>query len=166
MTSSRVVIGAVGRSRLDRPGAAPPPAVSDGHHSRDLKAMLLKAGLRPTRQRLALGELLFAKGNRHTTAEVLHGEAIAARIPVSLATIYNTLNQLTNVGLLRQVPVDGSKMYFDTNLSEHQHFYLEGDNELLDIADANSIESKWPIPPEGYEIVRIDIVIRLRRSSR
>jgi Fur family iron response transcriptional regulator len=160
------MIGADGRSRLDRSDAAPPPVASIGHHPRDLRAMLVKTGLRPTRQRLALGELLFAKGNRHVTAEMLHGEAIGAGIPVSLATIYNTLNQLTDVGLLRQVPVDGSKMYFDTNLSKHQHFYVEGDNELLDIADGNSVEGKWPTPPEGHEIVRIDIVVRLRRVTR
>jgi Fur family iron response transcriptional regulator len=165
MSPSRSVIGADGPAFPDRSIAETPLVDSDGRHLRGLRARLVEAGLRPTRQRLALGELLFVKGNRHITAEILHEEAMDAKIPVSLATIYNTLNQFTDVGLLRQVPVDGSKMYFDTNLSKHQHFYVEGENELLDISVTDSIEGKWPAPPEGYEIVRIDVVVRLRRTS-
>ena len=81
------------------------------------KAMLRQVGLRPTRQRMALGWILFAKGDRHLTAEMLYEEATKAKVPVSLATVYNTLHQFTEVGLLRQVAVDGSKTYFDTNVS-------------------------------------------------
>ena len=91
------------------------------------------AGLRPTRQRMALGWLLFGKGARHLTAEMLYEEATLAKVPVSLATVYNTLNQLTDAGLLRQVSVDGTKTYFDTNVSAHHHFYLENKHELVDI---------------------------------
>ena len=83
----------------------------------DVKAMLRDVGLRPTRQRMALGWILFAKGDRHLTAEMLYEEATKAKVPVSLATVYNTLHQFTDVGLLRQVAVDGSKTYFDTNAS-------------------------------------------------
>ena len=82
----------------------------------DVKAMLREVGLRPTRQRMALGWILFAKGDRHLTAEMLYEEATRAKVPVSLATVYNTLHQFTDVGLLRQVAVDGSKTYFDTNV--------------------------------------------------
>ena len=89
----------------------------------DVRAMLRKVGLRPTRQRMELGWLLFSKGDRHLTAEMLFEEASNARVPVSLATVYNTLNQFTDVGLLRQVAVDGSKTYFDTNTSDHYHFF-------------------------------------------
>ena len=88
----------------------------------DVKAKLRDVGLRPTRQRMALGWILFAKGDRHVTAEMLYEEATHAKVPVSLATVYNTLHQFTEVGLLRQVAVDGSKAYFDTNNSEHHHF--------------------------------------------
>ena len=91
----------------------------------DVRTMLRKVGLRPTRQRMALGWILFAKGDRHLTAEMLFEEASKARVPVSLATVYNTLNQFTEVGLLRQVAVDGSKTYFDTNVSDHHHFFVE-----------------------------------------
>ena len=99
----------------------------------DVKAKLREVGLRPTRQRMALGWILFAKGDRHITAEMLYEEANRAKVPVSLATVYNTLHQFTEVGLLRQVAVDGSKAYFDTNNTEHHHFFIEEKNDLLDI---------------------------------
>ena len=130
----------------------------------DVNEMLQAAGLRPTRQRMALGWLLFGKGARHLTAEMLYEEATLAKVPVSLATVYNTLNQLTDAGLLRQVSVDGTKTYFDTNVSSHHHFYLEGSHELVDIPDLNLELSSMPDVPEGYEIARIDMVVRLRRK--
>jgi Fur family iron response transcriptional regulator len=132
----------------------------------DVKAMLRQVGLRPTRQRMALGWILFGKGDRHITAEMLYEEASKAKVPVSLATVYNTLHQFTDVGLLRQVAVDGSKTYFDTNNTQHHHFFVEGENALLDIPDSAVIVEESPIPPEGYEIVRIDVVVRLRRKGR
>src|SRR3954471_3767403 len=116
-------------SRADRP-------VSPWH---DTKPMLRQVGLRPTRQRMSLGWILFAKGDRHITAEMLYEEASMATVPVSLATVYNTLHQSPEVGLLRQVAVDGSKTYFDTNASDHHHFFVEGDNELVDIPGADVI---------------------------
>src|SRR5678816_1525945 len=132
----------------------------------DVKSMLRDVGLRPTRQRMALGWILFAKGDRHITAEMLYEEATKAKVPVSLATVYNTLHQFTDVGLLRQVAVDGSKTYFDTNVSQHHHFFVEGENDLLDIPNADVVVGKTPIPPEGYEVARIDVVVRLRRKGR
>src|SRR5258708_38156676 len=132
----------------------------------DVKAMLRDVGLRPTRQRLALGCILFGKGALHLTAEMLYEEATKAKVPVSLATVYNTLHQFTEVGLLRQVAVDGSKTYFDTNASDHHHFFLEGQNELLDIPGAEVMVGKMPSVPEGFEIARIDVVVRLKQKSR
>jgi Fur family iron response transcriptional regulator len=131
----------------------------------DVKSMLRDVGLRPTRQRMSLGWILFAKGDRHVTAEMLYEEATKAKVPVSLATVYNTLHQFTEVGLLRQVAVDGSKTYFDTNVSDHHHFFVEGDNELVDIAGPEVVVDKTPIAPEGYEIARIDVVVRLRKAG-
>jgi Fur family iron response transcriptional regulator len=132
----------------------------------DVKSMLRDVGLRPTRQRMALGWILFAKGDRHLTAEMLYEEATKAKVPVSLATVYNTLHQFTDVGLLRQVAVDGSKTYFDTNTTAHHHFFVEGDNALVDIPGAEEIVSKMPAAPEGYEIARIDVVVRLRKKAK
>ena len=131
----------------------------------DVKALLRQVGLRPTRQRMALGWLLFGKGDRHLTAEMLYEEASRAKVPVSLATIYNTLHQFTEVGLLRQVAVEGSKAYFDTNASTHHHFFIEGADELLDIPSAEVVIGKTPLPPEGFEIERVDVVVRLKRKS-
>src|SRR5665213_1628018 len=99
----------------------------------ELRSMLRKSGLRPTRQRVALAAILYGHGNRHISAESLHGEALLQRVPVSLATIYNTLHQFTDAGLLREVAVDGSKTYFDTNVLHHDHFLVEGVNTLIDI---------------------------------
>jgi Fur family transcriptional regulator, iron response regulator len=131
----------------------------------DVKAMLRQVGLRPTRQRMALGWILFSKGDRHLTAEMLYEEATRARVPVSLATVYNTLHQFTEVGLLRQVAVDGSKAYFDTNASEHHHFFVDGEDVLIDVPEADVIVNKMPDAPEGFEIARIDVVVRLRRKE-
>src|SRR5262249_12049859 len=113
----------------------------------DVKAMLRRVRLRPTRQRMALGWMLFAKGGRHITAEGLYEEALKAKVPVSLATVYNTLHQFTEVGLLRQLTVDGSKAFFDTNATKHHHFFIEGENDLIDIADSEIALGKIPVPP-------------------
>jgi Fur family iron response transcriptional regulator len=124
---------------------------------------LRSAGLRPTRQRLALAELLFAGGNRHISAEALHVEAQAANVPVSLATVYNTLHQFTAAGLLREFALDGSKTYFDTNVSDHHHFFLEDDSLMFDVPETEIGLDRLPEPPPGTEISRVDVVIRLRR---
>jgi len=131
----------------------------------DVKSMLRQVGLRPTRQRMALGWILFAKGDRHLTAEMLYEEATKAKVPVSLATVYNTLHQFTDVGLLRQVAVDGSKTYFDTNVSNHHHFFVEGENALVDIPHAEVMLDRLPQAPQGYEVARVDVVVRLRKTS-
>jgi Fur family iron response transcriptional regulator len=130
----------------------------------ELEAMLRKVGLRPTRQRVTLAWILFGKGNRHVTAESLYEEARAAQMPVSLATIYNTLHQFTEAGLLRQIAVDGTRAYFDTNVSTHHHFLIESENELIDIPRTDVIIITTPTPPDGYEVARVDVVMRLRKK--
>jgi Fur family iron response transcriptional regulator len=128
-------------------------------------ARLIAAGLRPTRQRVALGELLFSGGDRHVTAERLFEEATAARMPVSLATVYNTLHQFTAAGLLREIAVDGERVYFDTNVSDHHHFLLEDSGELRDIAGARVVIGDLPDPPPGLKVARVDVVVRLTRDE-
>jgi Fur family iron response transcriptional regulator len=131
-----------------------------------LRERLRGVGLRPTRQRTSLGWLLFAKGDRHVSAEILYEEAMKARVPVSLATVYNTLHQFTEVGLLREVAVDGSKTWFDTNADTHHHFFVEGENRLIDVEAADVGVCHLPPVPEGYEIARVDVVVRLRKTRR
>jgi Fur family iron response transcriptional regulator len=128
----------------------------------DLRMKLRAVGLRPTRQRVALGWLLFGEGDRHLSAETLLEEAQASRVPVSLATIYNCLHQFTQAGLLREVAVDGSKAYFDTNVSHHDHFLIEGTNMLIDIPQVGVDMAHLPEPPKGTRIARVEVVVRLR----
>ena len=126
-------------------------------------ARLREAGLRPTRQRIELASLLFAQGHRHLTAEALHAEAAKAGAKVSLATVYNTLNQFTDAGLLRQVVVDAARSYFDTNTGEHQHFFVEDEDQLIDIPGEAITVSGVPTPPTGTSLARVDVVVRVRR---
>ena len=128
-----------------------------------LLSRLRGAGLRPTRQRLALAQLLFDGEDRHVTAEQLHGEALAASIAVSLATVYNTLHQFTQAGLLQQVVVDASRCYFDTNVGDHQHFYSPDDETLVDIPGHDIKVSGWPQAPKGMAVERVDVIVRLKR---
>jgi Fur family iron response transcriptional regulator len=122
---------------------------------------LRHAGLRPTRQRLALAELLFGQGDRHVTAEMLRAEAMKHAIPVSLATVYNTLHQFVNAGLLREVAIQGDKAFFDTNTSEHFHFVYEKEGRLVDISCQDVKIENLPEIPAGNVISRIDVLIRL-----
>ncbi len=131
----------------------------------DLRDKLRRVGLRPTRQRVSLGWLLFGKGDRHVTAELLYEEASRARVPVSLATVYNTLHQFTEAGLLRQLVVDGGKAYFDTNPTEHHHFFVEDDENLIDMPGENVKVLDLPDAPAGYEVARVDVIVRVRRRD-
>ena len=125
---------------------------------------LRAAGLRPTRQRLALARLLFDGGDCHVTAEYLHGQAQVRSIRVSLATVYNTLHQFTAAGLLREVVVEPGRSYFDTNVSDHHHFFCESTGHLQDIPGELVMVGQLPQPPEGAEIRRVDVIIRIRRD--
>jgi Fur family iron response transcriptional regulator len=155
------------KAQVDR-GSVPNASGRDAMHGcpvHDLRHKLRDAGLRPTRQRVALGWLLFAKGDRHVTAEKLYEEATGARVPISLATVYNTLHQFTEAGLLREIAVDGSKTYFDTNVSNHHHFLYEDSNQLVDIPGSAFPVGPLPSAPEGMEVCRVDVVIRLKRKT-
>ncbi|MEJ1967632.1 MAG: iron response transcriptional regulator IrrA [Rhizomicrobium sp.] len=127
-------------------------------------ARLRAAGLRPTRQRLELVGLLYADGDRHMTAESLHEDALAAGVQVSLATVYNTLHQFTEAGLLRQVVVDAARSYFDTNTGDHQHFFVEDEGLLIDIPGEHIAVAGVPEPPKGMAVDRIDVVVRVKRA--
>jgi Fur family iron response transcriptional regulator len=132
-------------------------------HDGPITAQLRHAGLKPTRKRVALGRILFAKGDRHVSAEDLHAEAQAAGIRVSLATVYNTLNQFTAAGLLLEVVIDGGRTYFDTNVSDHHHFFVEGEARLIDMKEGLDIGSLPPPPEEDMEITGVDVFVRVRR---
>jgi Fur family iron response transcriptional regulator len=127
---------------------------------------LATADLRPTRQRIALADLLVGDGqDRHVTAEWLHRAADAAEMSVSLATVYNTLRSFSDAGLITEITVDGGKSYFDTRPDDHTHFYLEEEGHVMDVPDGSVSFDQLPEPPEGMEIDRVDVVIRLRKKS-
>lgn len=142
------------------------PEKLQGSDSRRTAKLLRQAGLRPTRQRMALGALLFEGEDRHVTAELLHAEAVAIGHHVSLATVYNTLHQFKRAGMLRELAINGAKAYFDTNTSNHNHFFIESEGALRDIpASAIRVEGV-PEPPEGMEISHIDVVVRVVKQDR
>jgi Fur family iron response transcriptional regulator len=128
---------------------------------KDVSETLRRAGLRPTRQRVALARLLFANGDRHVTAEMLHEEAVRSGQRVSLATVYNTLHQFKRAGLLREVAICGQCAYFDTNTSNHNHYFIESDGSLIDIPGTTVRVDGLPPPPENLTISHIDVVVRL-----
>lgn len=148
-----------------RPGEADASMQRQGCPFHEVRQRLRRVGLRPTRQRISLGWVLFAKGDRHVSAELLYEEAMRERIPVSLATIYNTLRQFTDAGLLRELAIEGSKTYFDTSCHDHHHFVIEGENRVIDIPAREIDISSLPTPPEGYEIAHVDVVVRLRKAE-
>ena len=129
----------------------------------DFTTRLRTAGLRPTRQRVALARLLFDGEPRHVTAEGLHAEVRAKRTGVSLATVYNTLNQFRDAGLLREVVVAPGRSYFDTNTGHHHHFFVENDGELHDFPSDKVTVAGLPVPPKGTKVSRVDVIVRVRR---
>ena len=138
--------------------------MTDSIHAKGAE-WLNSAGLRPTRQRLALAALLVGDGqNRHVTAESLHAASQNSDEAVSLATVYNTLRAFCDAGLMQEVMVDGSKSYFDTRTDDHPHFYWEDSSTLTDAPADELAISSLPAAPAGMEIARVDVVIRLRKA--
>jgi Fur family iron response transcriptional regulator len=138
--------------------------IPSGAHCKIIPELLREAGLRPTRQRIALATLLFSGQDRHISAETLHAEATATGEHISLATVYNTLHHFTKAGLLRELALEGSRAYFDTNTSNHNHFFIQEKGEVLDIPSNCIRVDGLPEPPEGLKISHVDVVVRLVRK--
>jgi Fur family iron response transcriptional regulator len=132
---------------------------------RDIRERLNQAGLRPTRQRIALAALLFGSGDRHLTAEKLYEEARTCKHPPSLATVYNTLHQFAEHGLVREIALYGATIWYDTKVGPHFHFYLDDRDQLVDIPDELIPLVDIPAPP-GMEIAGIDVVVRVKPTPK
>lgn len=146
------------RSSEERPPLTVPTA-------QDLERRLKDAQIRPTRQRLGLAGLLFSQGDRHVSADDLYAEARGAGIDVSLATVYNTLNQFTDAGLLREVVVEAGRSYFDTNVDDHHHLFHETSGRLTDIP-LHSVEvAALPDLPSGLRLKRVDVILRVTEAD-
>jgi Fur family iron response transcriptional regulator len=127
--------------------------------------LLTGAGLRPTRQRLALAALLFDGVHKHVTAEQVYADCVQRRARISLATVYNSLNHFTAAGLLHQVVIDGGQVFFDTNIGDHHHIFDEDSGRLTDIPAAAVRVSGLPELPRDKQLARIDVVFRVRSPA-
>jgi Fur family iron response transcriptional regulator len=130
--------------------------------SDEVQQRLRQAGLRPTRQRMAIGRLLFGSSHRHVTVDDLFQEAQAADERLSLATIYNTLHHFSEAGLVRRICTGGERVYFDTDTGDHHHFYVEAESRVFDVPEGKATVDHIPAPPPGYEITKVDVVIHIR----
>lgn len=128
-------------------------------------AQLRAAGLRPTRQRVALAAILFDGQDRHVSAEWLYDVAKQSGADVSLATVYNTLHQFTAAGLLREITVDSTRTYFDTNIGDHHHMFLEHEDKVIDVPSNAVSVNRLPDIPDGMELVSVDVLVRVRPKS-
>ena len=128
------------------------------------KEILKKLKLRPTLQRVAITEILLRKKQVHVTAYSLEKLMVKNKIFISRATIYNNLNELSNRGFLKKVIVKNDKMWFDTNLSKHHHFYDEEEDKLVDIQEKEINFSKFPKAPQGRSIKSVDIIINIKKD--
>ena len=147
----------------------PAPADGDGairalHGEGAWRQLLNGVGLKPTRQRLALSEVLFGSGGRHLTADMIYRELVGAGEAISRGTVYNTLHEFGRAGLVRQIGASREKSFFDTDPSAHHHFFVDGEERLLDIEDGLAF-ARFPEIPEGYELAGIDAIVHLRRRS-
>ena len=128
----------------------------------DFAKQLRLVGLRPTRQRVAIAALLLDGRHRHVSADSLAEEITAAGLQVSGGTVYNTLNQFTDAGLLRRVLVHNEYSLFDTNTDYHHHFYEASTNQLVDIPNDDVVLAKLPQAPDGHEIKAVDVIIHIQ----
>lgn len=148
-----------------RPGPRPEGAMGQGCSFANVRERLRRAGLRPTRQRIAIGWLLFGRGDRHVTAEMVFEEVRAGKVHLSLATVYNTLHQFSEAGLLREIALYGSTVWYDTNTGPHYHFYVMDRDELLDIPGDLLRALPLPPAPEGMEILGVDMIVRVKSNG-
>lgn len=154
------------RSDISLSSHSPAPVVEPIESSRRacLTAILRMAGMRPTRQRLDLADRLIGR-DRHVTAEELYVEAAAGGHELSLATVYNTLRQFQSSGLVRELAFEGMRSVFDTDTSRHHHFYLTEESRIIDIPADSLLVPDLPGVPDGYEVNRVEVVVRLRRKE-
>ena len=127
-----------------------------------LAKTLRAAGLRPTRQRLAIAALLLDGRHRHLSAESLSAEIRASGVQMADGTVYNTLNQFTDAGLLRRVTIHNEHSLFDTNVDHHHHFYDGEADQLFEVPADQVVLAHLPTAPDGHEIQSVDVVIHIK----
>ena len=127
---------------------------------KDIKHFLRQNSLRPTKQRVIIANYLFDGVNKHVTAETLSNKLLKMKAGISLATIYNTLHDFYEKGLLKKLMINSERIYFDTNTEHHHHFYSKKDQKLIDINVAMKV-SALPKPPKNKKINKIEVLVHL-----
>jgi len=122
---------------------------------------LQSAGLRATPKRIAIGGLLFDGHDRHVTADDVAAMARKAGVRVSLATVYNTLNQFVSAGLMKRIILDTDRTYFDTNVSDHHHLFFEQNGALHDIPGDSIRVEGLPDIPAGAKVRSVEVIVRM-----
>lgn len=128
-----------------------------------LLAKLRQANLRPTRQRLALAQIILTGPKRHLDAHTALRDAHGLGLKLSLATVYNTLDAFCRVGLMRRIAIASRQAIYDRGMSDHHHFLVDDDGSIMDIPEGTLRLDTLPDPPAGYAVVGADIIVRLRR---
>jgi Fe2+/Zn2+ uptake regulation proteins len=126
--------------------------------------MLRHAGIRPTRQRVTIMRTIRVGGRRHLTPEGFHRELSEAGLKLALGTVYNTLNQFAASGLLRRVGF-GDRTFYCTNTEVHHHYYDEDSGRIEDIPGPQPVVTGLPDLAPGYEMLGVEIMVRVRRVS-
>ena len=130
-------------------------------HIKRALEMLSKSPLKLTSQRINLIKTLFQDGNQHFSAEDVYNKVKNTGLRISLATIYNCLNQFTTHGILKMVKASSDKVYFDTNLESHHHFFCKSTGELTDIDSKKVYISKFPRIPKGKKLNSIEVIVNI-----
>ena len=130
-----------------------------GYHKAIKK--LERNGLRSTKQRMVLARLLFEKGKRHVSAEELYDEVRKEDRKISLATVYNTLKQFTNLGIIKEIVVDQNKSLYCNDYKSHYHLYIEDEGKVVDIPTEN-INLDVPTIPACLSLHNVDVIVRVR----
>jgi len=130
-------------------------------HVKKALEMLDNSPLKLTSQRINLIKTLFEGGNQHFSAEDAYNKVKVTGLRISLATIYNCLNQFTTHGILKMVKASSDKVYYDTNLETHHHFFCRTSGELTDIDAKKVYISKLPKIPEGKKLNSIEVIVNI-----
>ena len=130
-----------------------------------IETKLKKFGIKITKQRMEIASILFDGEFKHFSADDLYNLTEKKNLQISLATIYNTLKEFSNLGLIKEIIIDPNRIWYDTCVKNHYHFYNSATNKLIDIPEAQIKVSKLPSIPKGHKIEQMNVVIHLQRKD-
>jgi len=128
----------------------------------NIKEILRSKSLKLTKQRLLIASYLFDGKDKHVSAEELFKKLNKSKSKISLATVYNTLHEFYKNKLISKLTINSEKIYFDTNMTDHHHFYNKKDEMLVDVSGNLKING-LPNPPKGKKIEKIEVLVHLKK---